>query len=232
MVGRTGAPDRDARTRCRGATGTAPRRTEPVPDTLHDVPPNAGRIGRPLVLAAVVLALGACAGGSRPSFDPTGPCTTDGKAPGAYPDLEARVPTTYRNEAPSVVDSGRNCSAEALGPLSGLGFDEVRFAGATWSLGAERAVVLAIFTAAGLQVSDMAEFYEETARTTPRMELLDKAEPMIAGRQGWRLDVKRVDRFQTIVVWPAADLGVVNVVISNDLPDARIQEAIDAFGDG
>ena len=33
-----------------------------------------------------------------------------------------------------------------------------------------------------------------------------------------------------MVVWPAAASDVVNVVITNDLPDARIQDAIDAFG--
>ena len=64
-----------------------------------------------------------------PSFDPTGPCTADGSAPGAYPDLEARVPTTYRDAAPETLDSGRNCSAESLGSLADAGFDEVRFAG-------------------------------------------------------------------------------------------------------
>ncbi len=35
-----------------------------------------------------------------------------------------------------------------------------------------------------------------------------------------------------MVVWPSADPDIVNVVITNDLPEARIQEAIDAFGDG
>jgi len=33
-----------------------------------------------------------------------------------------------------------------------------------------------------------------------------------------------------VVVWPAADADTVNVVITNDLPDARIQDAIDAYG--
>jgi hypothetical protein len=35
-----------------------------------------------------------------------------------------------------------------------------------------------------------------------------------------------------VVVWPADDPDVVNVVITNELPEARIQEAIEAFGDG
>jgi hypothetical protein len=33
-----------------------------------------------------------------------------------------------------------------------------------------------------------------------------------------------------VVVWPSTKPDVVNVVITNDLPDARIQDAIDAFG--
>ena len=194
------------------------------------MPLTARPIGRLVVLAAIVAVLGACSG-AAPSFDPTGPCTTDGKVPGAFPELEARLPTTYRGEAPTTVDSGRNCSAEALGPLAELGFGEVRFGGATWTFGAERALVLAVFSAPGLEVADVAAFYEQSARTAPRMEILEETEPMIAGRQGWRLDAKRVERLQTVVVWAASDPDVVNVVVSNDLPDARIDEAIDAFGD-
>ena len=234
MVGRTDAPNPDARTRCR----TAPPRAGAPPGArshrrangyASDVPRSAGRLGR--LLLFVALGMVAACSGAASSFDPAGPCTSDGKAAGAYPELEARLPSTYRGEAPTAIDSGRNCSAEALGPLGELGYAEVRFAGATWTFGAERALVLAVFTAPGLEVADMAAFYEESARTTPRMELLEVAAPTIAGRKGWRLDAKRVDRLQTIVVWPAADPDVVNVVVSNDLPDARIDEAIEAFDD-
>src|SRR5215213_3619796 len=66
-----------------------------------------------LVLALAVL-VGACAGGAEASFDPTGPCLTDGSAAGAYPDLEALVPTTYEGRAPDTLDSGRHCSSEEL----------------------------------------------------------------------------------------------------------------------
>src|SRR4029450_10729414 len=43
-----------------------------------------------LLLGALLL-VAACGSGQAASFDPTGPCTTDGRAPGAYPDLEALV---------------------------------------------------------------------------------------------------------------------------------------------
>jgi len=42
---------------------------------------------------AVLLTVAACSGGvAFTSFDPTTPCTADGRFPGAYPDLEAQVP--------------------------------------------------------------------------------------------------------------------------------------------
>lgn len=194
------------------------------------MPSTAAHLGRRLLLVAVVATVVACSDGTPPSFDPTGPCIADGAGPDAYPDLEARLPTSYRGAAPMSVDSGRNCSAEKLGLLADLGYDEVRHAGATWSFGAERALVLAVFSAPGLEASEVADFYVESARTTPRMEILAETEPTIVGRLGRRLDAKRVERLQTVVVWPASDPDVVNVVVSNDLPDARIEEAIDAFG--
>lgn len=212
-------------------TAMAPTRTKGEAATLIGVPSIAGRIGHFLLLGAVAAVVGACAGEAAASFDPTGPCVSDGAAPGAYPDLEARVPTTYREAPPQQVDSGRNCSQESLGSLADLGYEEVRFAGATWGFGGERALVLAVFSAPGLDADEIADFYATSARTTTRMEILAETEPTIAGRPGRRLDAKRVERLQTVVVWPAADPGIVNVVVSNDLPDERITEAIDAFGD-
>jgi hypothetical protein len=211
-------------------TATAPPRTGGRADRLGDVPRPTRLICRFVLLASVVLALAGCAGAAQPSFDPTGPCISDGRAPGAYPDLEARVPSTYRDTSPAALDSGRNCTDEQLGSLAGS-FDEVRFAGATWSFGGERALALVVFSAPGLSAADVAAFYEESARTTPRMEILDETEPTVAGRPGWRLDAKRVERLQTVVVWPAAEADVVNIIISNDLPDERIADAIDAFGE-
>jgi hypothetical protein len=78
---------------------------------------------------------------------------------------------------------------------------------------------------------EIADFYAQSARTTPRMEILAETEPTIGGRPGRRLDTRRVERLQTVVVWPAAEPDLVNVVVTNDLPDERIAEAIDAFGD-
>ena len=187
-----------------------------------------GRVG-PFVLA-VALSAAACSGGPPPSFDPTGDCTTDGRVPGAYPDLEALVPTRYQGVAPGTLDSGRNCTVTNLGSLARLGIKEVRFAGGTWSFGAERAAVLAVFRTHGLTADYLAAFYNESARAAARTQILAASQPTVAGRPGSRLDTKTGERLQTVVVWPAAQPDVVNVVITNDLPDARIQDAIDAFG--
>ena len=190
-----------------------------------------GFLRRGVPLLAVVLALSACAGEPAPSFDPNGQCTRDGSAPGAYPELEARVPATYREAAPATLDSGRNCSGPSLGSLAELGFSELQFAGGTWTFGAERAAVLAVFAAPGLDAGELADFYAASARGARRTEVLAESRPTIAGRLGRRLDTKTVERLQTVVVWPSAERDLVNVVITNDLPDARIAEAIGAFGD-
>ena len=146
--------------------GRAHRRTEPgrpyqVPACISPGRPRGGpardtlsRMPRPharfAFLLVVVFGLGACSEAAAPSFDPTGACVADGSAPGAYPDLEAFVPTSYRDGPPESVDSGRNCSPASLGVLADRGFQEVRFAGGTWTFGAERAIVLAVFSAANL----------------------------------------------------------------------------------
>ena len=52
----------------------------------------------------------------------------------------------------------------------------------------------------------------------------------LAGRPGHRLDTQTGERLQTVEVWPSTTADMVNVVITNDLPDARIADAVDAFG--
>jgi hypothetical protein len=179
----------------------------------------------------VALVVAGCSGGpAAASFDPSGRCTADGRAPGAYPDLEALVPKTYQGAAPATLDSGRNCSPTNLGSLAKLGITEVRFAGGTWTFGAERAAVLAVFRANGLTGDALATFYEESAAAASRTQILAQSRQTIAGRGGWRIDTQTSERLQTVVVWPAVATDTVDVVITNDLPDARIQDAIDAFG--
>jgi hypothetical protein len=181
------------------------------------------------VLFAAALSLVAC-GDSPASFDPSGPCTTDGTAPGAYPDLEALVPTTYQGGPPQTLDSGRNCTATNLGSLAAKGFDELRFAGGTWTFGAERAIVLVVFSAPGLTADAVADWYADSAKVASRTQIVGVSTPALAGRPGRRLDTTTGDRQQTVVTWPAATADHVDVIITNDLPDARIADAVDAFG--
>ena len=189
-------------------------------------PRHAARFLFGLLAVAMVAA---CGGGAAASFDPTGDCTADGRAPGAYPELEALVPARYMDAAPESLDSGRNCSDANLGSLVEAGISEVRFAGGTWTFGAERAAVLAVFTAPGLSASDLADLYLESADTANRTKITNASQPTIEGRSGRRIDTTTGSRLQTVVVWPAATPDMVNVIITNDLPDARIDDAIAAF---
>ena len=83
--------------------------------------PGVPRVARTMVPAlALVLALVLAACGTATpvaSFDPASACTTDGRMPGAYPELEALLPAAYEGKAPATVDSGRNCTPAALGTL-------------------------------------------------------------------------------------------------------------------
>jgi hypothetical protein len=179
---------------------------------------------------AVMILLAACAAPAA-SFDPTGACTADGSAAGAYPELEALIPKQYHGADPERLDSGRNCTTENLGSLATAGIKEVRFAGGTWTFG-EPAVVLATFTAPGLTADLLADFYANSARANSRTTILAESSPTVAGRPGRRLDTQTGDRMQSVIVWPSADADRVNVVLTHDLPEDRIQEALTTFGDG
>ena len=155
---------------------------------------------------------------------------SDDAAPGAYPDLEARIPTSYEGHGPTRLDSGRHCTPENLGSLASAGINEVRYAGGTWDLGGDAAAALAVFQAKGLTADLLADFYAGSARTADRTTIVGESTPTVAGRLGHRLDTRTSDRSQTIIVWPSADPDIVNTVITNELPDPKIQAAIDAFG--
>ena len=181
-----------------------------------------------LALAAI---LAACSGAATSSFDPTGPCSGDGSAPGAYPDLEAMVPTSYEDRAPDRLDSGRNCTDENLGSLADEGLEEVRFAGGTWEFGSDIAAVLAVFAADGLTVDALADWWESTARASSRTQILNSADVDMDGREVRRLDTKTGERLQSVLVWEGTEPGQVNVVLTHNLPDPKIEAAFAAFGD-
>ena len=186
---------------------------------------------RPTILLFLVVAVAACAGPAPPaSFDPGGPCVGDGSAIGAYPELEAKVPTRFEDVAPETLDSGRKCTPDGLGSLAQAGFADVRFAGGTWGFGGNRAAALVVFSAPGLTAEAMADFYTGSARAANRTRVTAESSPTLAGRPGHRIDTVTGSRQQTVVVWPGATTDVVNVVITNDLPDPKIEAAVAAFG--
>jgi hypothetical protein len=189
------------------------------------------RLFPPVLGVAMAALLVACTGAAGPSFDPSGPCTADGSAPGAYPELEAMVPTKYEERGPDRLDSGRNCSDENLGSLADEGIEEVRFAGGTWEFGSDIAAVLAVFAADSLTVDVMADWWESTARASSRTQILGSTSAEVAGRTVHRLDTKTGERIQSVVVWAGAKPGQVNVVLTHNLPDPKIEAAVAAFGD-
>jgi hypothetical protein len=167
----------------------------------------------------VALGIALCALGCQPSasFQPEGACLADGRAPGTYPDLEHRLPTSLEGRAPDLVDSGRSCSAAALSTYTSHGINEVRYAGATWNEGAQDGTVIAVFVAgpgqAPLDQTWVQEFYETGARGSTKTENIEITMPQLgAGGRYWRLETLNDLSLQTVAIW-GGDPGFVHVVI-------------------
>jgi hypothetical protein len=168
-------------------------------------------------LAAVLALVGAACGAA---FDPSGPCTTDGRAAGAYPSLEAMVPRELDGRAATRVDSGRNCTAAALGSLATHDVTELRYAGSTWDTGPNGGVTLAIFEAPNLRADWVHEFYKSGAESGRNTEQVTAATVDIGGRTGYRVDTLNGESYQTVVDWQDGDRVRVVLVASfiRDVP--------------
>lgn len=165
-----------------------------------------------LVAVALLAGLAGCAGAR---FDPSAPCTTDGRQAGAYPALEAVATGTFRGRAPDRLDSGRNCTPQALATLVAHGVSELRYAGATWELGADSGLTLAAFEAPNLEAAWVAEFFEAGARTARNTESVDVRTVAIPdGRPGTRIDALNGESFQSVVVWSDGEFVRVALVAS------------------
>jgi hypothetical protein len=160
---------------------------------------------------------------AAPPFDPHGPCEVDGRAAGAYPALEAALPGELADRPPDSRDSGRSCSAAALGALAGHGVAELRFAGVTWDDGGGAGASIAVLALpdGALPVAWVEEFYEVGARTARRTEKIETDRPSIepAGVV-FRLDTLNDLSFQSVVVWPDGPIARVVLVASPVRPDA------------
>ncbi len=177
------------------------------------------------MFALLILLVAACGGGPVASFDPSGPCGIDGRAAGAYPDLEAHLPARFEGTAPGVVDSGRHCTEAALGSLIIHKVTSVQFAGATWDLGAGKAISSAIFRLPGadLPADWISEFYNIGARTAKRTENIKTSSPVLPGiGKVFRLDTLNDLSLQTVLVWQDGPLVRVVLVATPVAPDATV----------
>lgn len=205
--------------------------------------PRSRRItrGRALLASAPIL-LAILLAGCGAKFDPTGPCTSNGSTPGAYPELEAAVPTTFRGAGPKDLDSGRACTPDGLGTLAGHGVEEMRFAGGTWPTATDSGLSLAVFvdpTGPPLTRDWITEFYETGARSGKNVESVETSDypisPTITAR---RIDVLNRESYQSVVVWDhdgqiavALVADFIREIQTKEAHDVVVQEAVEAFGD-
>jgi hypothetical protein len=195
---------------------------------------------RGALVIGLILVLGLVLGGCAAQFDPTGPCTANGSAPGSYPELEAAVPATFRAAKAAELDSGRACTPEGLGTLAGRGVEEMRFAGATWTTGTDSGLSLAVFvdpTGPPLTRDWITEFYETGAKAGKKVTSVETTDYDIdAGVTARRIDVLNGESFQTVVVWEqdgriavALIADFIREIQTKEAHDAVVREAVDAF---
>jgi hypothetical protein len=188
------------------------------------------RLAAVIVLAALAVA---CAAPAAPeSFDPSTPCAgaDEQRMAGAYPELEAAVPSSLAGQPPTVRTSGRYCSAVTLGSLLDAGITEAHFGAATWDQGGGKGISLVVFEAAGLTAQAVFDSYLAGAQANSKVHDLEVASPTLAGSPGHRLDFLNGDSsFQRILIWPGDRDGRVRLILAADLLDSEIQAAVDAF---
>jgi hypothetical protein len=171
---------------------------------------------RELCTLALALCVLGCNQGASASFQPEGPCAVDGRGPGTYPDLEAKLPGGLGEEGPKSVDSGRSCSDQRLSTLKAHGVTDLRFAGATWTPEGGSQTVIAVFSnppgSPPLQAAWMEEFYRAGAEASTKTENIEISHPTYeeAG-EVYQLNTLNDLSFQSVVVWPGD--GFVHVVI-------------------
>jgi hypothetical protein len=178
------------------------------------------------------LLLGLALAGCAAKFDPTGACTADGSAPGAYPELEAAIPKVYKDAKPINLDSGRTCTSAGLATLAGHGVKELRFAGGTWSTGTDSGLSLAVFTSpdgSALNPAWITEFFETTARAGKNVTSVDTTDyDVTSSVTGKRIDVLNGESYQSIVVWQK-DGRVAAALIGNFIREIQTREAHDVI---
>jgi hypothetical protein len=167
-----------------------------------------------ILATAAVTFLAGC-GAAEVSFDPRGACVVDGRAPGAYPELEELVPHALASVAPTRVDSGRSCTSTALSTYRSHGIAELHYAGATWDEGGGDGTAIAVLatpsTQPQLQQAWVEEFYLAGAQASTKTENIEVSRPTIDGAEVYRLQTLNDLSLQTVLIW--SEGGPVRVVI-------------------
>ena len=187
--------------------------------------------------AAAILVLGfvlaACVNDATPvqSFDPSQPCAgADSQVmKGAYPDLEAGLPTSLAGVKATSLVSGRLCSANTLGTLYGRGIHETHFASAVWNYGGGSGLQLTLMSADGLTVANVLESYTSGAANAPKVHSLVTSNVTVNGLAGMRANIENDDYAQDVVVWPGGGPSLIRVVITSDVHEPQLQTALAAF---
>jgi hypothetical protein len=206
------------------------------------------QLARFLILFCLATAPLAACGSTASSSGPLGPCGDDARGQGAYPELERLLPSNLDGRPPDHVDSGRSCSAKALGSFVSHGIGELRFAGATWGEGGSNATAIAVLATPREQPLPqegwVEEFYETGARASSKAENIETSRPTMPDvGEVWRLETLNDLSLQTVIVWD--DRGLIHVVIvgtevnpnaSREIHERRVQLAVltsaHAPGDG
>ncbi|MET1232597.1 MAG: hypothetical protein ABWY52_07080 [Candidatus Limnocylindrales bacterium] len=201
-------------------------------------PARRSILAAPLALAAwltlvAVIGGGCSVLGPTPTPDAAAPCAgaDEQRAPGFDPELEALLPAAIEGVAPSKRDSGRYCSAQALGLLAEGGFEEVRFAGATWPGDNASGLAVIVYRAPGLTLDAMADSFARGADDARSVNQVHAQAIEVVGRPAVRIDAAMRDDPQTVYLWPGATKDTINVVIGSDVEQARLDAAIAAMRD-
>ena len=189
--------------------------------------PRPGLCLRRRLAIGLVIVVAGCSSAAA-SFDPGSACTGDGRFPGAYPQLEALVPTSLGGRPADRLDSGRSCTDAALTTLKSHGVRELRFAGGLWEQGANSGTTLVTFDSpTPVDAKWIAEFYEAGARAGKNTDAIETATLTIAGSTGYRLDTLNGDSYQTVIVWPQAG-HVVGVLVASAVREVETRAAHEA----
>ncbi len=169
--------------------------------------------------------VGCGAGGA--TFSPSGPCLADGRAAGAYPDLEGLVPRALDGSPATTTDSGRSCSDSALGTLRSHDVHDLRFAGSTWDLGGGAGTSIAVLAlpSGRLPLEWAEEFYTAGALNGTKTDNVKTSHPTFDGvTDAFRIDALNDLSQQAIVLWQLGDRIRVVIVATHVDPTASMAD--------